>query len=133
MVFIFFCYLCIMKYIILLLFTFYSFAQESKISIGGGGTPNTIDPVTNCELRYYYFPNMQMYYDFKTATYIYMINGTIMESIEKPQCGYSHYNDYYVKITDYDGDDIINCLEKHKILYPYVSSKRPRMLKTKNI
>jgi hypothetical protein len=70
-----------------------------------------------------------MYYDFKTATYIYMTNGTIVESIDRPHLGYSVYNDYRVQITDYDDDDIINCLEKHKKLYPYVSSKRPRLIK----
>jgi hypothetical protein len=70
-----------------------------------------------------------MYYDFKTATYIYIVNGTIMESSEKPQYGYSVYNDYRVLIKDYDDSDIINCLEKHKKLYPYVSSKRPRLIK----
>lgn len=125
MIFIFFCYLCIMKYIILLLFTFCSFAQENKITLVDN---TTIDPNTNCELRYYYFPNLQMYYDFKTATYIYIVNGTIMESSEKPQYGYSVYNDYRVLIKDYDDNDIINYLEKHKKLYPYVSSKRPRTI-----
>jgi hypothetical protein len=52
-----------------------------------------------------------------------------MESSEKPQYGYSVYNDYRVLIKDYDDSDIINCLEKHKKLYPYVSSKRPRLIK----
>lgn len=125
MIFIFFYYLCIMKYIILLLFTFCSFAQESKTPL----VNNTIDPITNCEIRYQYFPNIQVYYDSKTATYIYVVNGEILESIDKPRLGYSVYNDYCVHITDYDGDDIINYLEIHKRLYPYVSSKKPRLIK----
>lgn len=105
-----------MKYIIFLLFTFYSFSQERVIL--------SLDPITNCELRYLYFPNMETYYDFKSETYLYIVNGEIMESSEKPKIGYSVYNLYYVEITDYDEDNIFDLLEKHKKLYPYTSSRK---------
>lgn len=103
-----------MKYIIFLLFVFNSFAQEKL----------EVDPITNCELRYLYFPNLQTYYDSKTKTYLYIVNDEIIESTEKPKIGYSVYNGYFVQIKDYDDDDIFNYLEKHKKLYPYVSSKK---------
>ncbi len=48
---------------------------------------------------------------------------------ERPKIGYSVYNGYHVQITDYDGDDIFNSLEKHKKLYPYVSSKSRKINK----
>jgi hypothetical protein len=104
------------KTLLLLLLTLYSFSQE-KVEL-------KLDPVTNCELRYFYFPNLQAYYDSKTETYLYILNGEIIESTEKPKIGYSVYNGYHVQITDYDGDDIFNCLEKHKKLHPYVSSRK---------
>jgi hypothetical protein len=103
------------KTLLLLLLTFYSFSQEKVIL--------PLDPITNCELRYLYFPNLQTYYDSKTETYLYIVNGEIIESNERPKIGYSVYNSYHVQITDYNGDDIFNCLEIHKKLYPYVSSK----------
>jgi hypothetical protein len=103
------------KILLLLLFTFYSFSQEGK--------REPLETITKCELRYLYFPNLQTYYDSKTKTYLYIVNGEIIESDERPKIGYSVYNGYHVQITDYDGDDIFNCLEKHKRLYPYVSSK----------
>lgn len=105
-----------MKYIIFLLFTFYSFSQEEKVML-------PLDLITKCELRYLYFPNLQTYYDFKTETYLYKVNGEIIKSTERPKIGYSVYNGYHVQITDYDGDDIFKLLEKHKRLYPYISSK----------
>lgn len=105
------------KILLLLLFlTFNLNAQEEVIL--------PLDPITNCELRYLYFPNLQAYYDSKTKTYLYIANGEIIESDEKPKIGYSVYNSYHVQITDYDDDDIFNCLEKHKKLYPYVSSRK---------
>lgn len=109
-----------MKYIIFLLFTIYSFSQE-EVKL-------PIDPITNCELRYYYYSNMEMYYDFKTKTYIYIKNGVITETKTKPVIGYSLYNNKFVRIRDYDDNDILNCLEKHKRLYPYVSSKKRNKL-----
>jgi hypothetical protein len=104
------------KILLLLLFTFYSFSQQE--------TKKPLVPIKNCELRYLYFPNLQTYYDFKTEKYLYKVNGKIIESDERPKIGYSVYNGYYVQITDYNGDDIFNFLEKHKRLYPYVSSKK---------
>jgi len=59
----------------------------------------------------------------------YKVNGEIIESDERPKIGYSVYNGYHVQITDYDGDDIFNSLEKHKKLYPYVSSKSRKINK----
>jgi hypothetical protein len=103
------------KTLLLLLLTFYSFSQEGK--------KEPFDSITNCESRYLYFPNLQTYYDSKTEKYLYKVNGEIIESDERPKIGYSVYNGYHVQITDYDGDDIFNFLEKHKKLYPYVSSK----------
>ena len=110
-----------MKYIILLLFTLYSFSQEE--------VKEPLDSIKNFEFRYLYFPNLQAYYDSKTKTYLYIVNGEIIESTEKPKMGYSVYNGYHVQITDYDGDDIFNSLEKHKKLYPYVSSKSRKINK----
>jgi hypothetical protein len=74
-------------------------------------------------LRYLYFPNLQTYYDSKTEKYLYIVNGEIIESTERPRIGYSVYNGHFVQIKDYDGDDIFNYLEEHKKLYPYISSK----------
>ena len=81
-----------MKYVIFLLFTLYSFSQEKVVL--------PLDPITNCELRYFYYPNMEMYYDSKTETYLYRVNCEIIESKDKPVIGYSLYNGYFVQITD---------------------------------
>jgi hypothetical protein len=66
---------------------------------------------------------MQTYYDFKKETYLYKVDDKIIESKVKPRIGYSVYNGYFIQITDYDGDYIFDLLEKHKKLYPYISSR----------
>lgn len=106
-----------MKYVIFLLLLTFNLNAQEEVKL-------PIDPITNCELRYFYYPNMEMYYDSKTETYLYRVNGEIIESKDKPVIGYSLYNGYFVQITDFDDDDIFNFLEKHKKLYTYVSSKK---------
>jgi hypothetical protein len=104
------------KILLLLLFLTFNLNAQGEVKL-------PLDPITNCELRYLYFPNLQVYFDSKTATYLYIVNGEIIESVEKPRIGYSVYNGHFVQIKDYDGDDIFNYLEEHKKLYPYISSK----------
>ncbi len=104
-----------MKYIIFLLLLTFNLNAQEEVKL-------PIDTITNKEFRYY--PNMEMYYDdFKTQTYLYKVNGEIIESTEKPKIGYSVFNGYFVIIEDYTDDCIFDLLKKHKRLYPYVSSK----------
>ena len=79
------------------------------------------DPVSNCELRYYYFPNLEAYFDTKTSNYILTVNGqwTTLKEIPSGYRGYSLYNRVCVMITDYDGDQPIQFLKAHKKKYPY--------------
>lgn len=109
-----------MKYIyyILLLFTISISAQEVKLPI---------EPISKKEFRYYYYPNMFMYFDFKNMEFIYRKNGEIIRTKEKPVIGYSIYNNYFVIIEEYTGDNILEYLEDHKKQYPYIlSNKRSR-------
>ena len=81
----------------------------------------TIDPQTNCELRYFYFPNMMVYYDMKDEIYLYQINNTWTTSGQLPlnYGGYSLFKKERVLITDYDGDNPQQFIKAHKELYPF--------------
>src|SRR6476469_4820275 len=69
-------------------------------------TPLT-DPKTLCDLRYYYFPNIEAFFDTKTSNYMYKQDGQWITAKEIPSGyrGYSIYNKASVFINDYDGDD----------------------------
>ena len=80
------------------------------------------------EVRYYYFPNMEAYYDAKVGMYLYVEDGEWIESevLEPKSRGYSLKNGAYVMIKDYLGDEPYAMLREHKRLYPADYSSRPK-------
>ncbi len=80
-----------------------------------------IDPETNCFLRYYYFPNLQSYFDLLKNEYIFKLNGEWQYAKELPQNygGYSLYKGSRTFITDYDGEEPFLYIDLHKKQYPY--------------
>lgn len=92
---------------------------------------NTVDVSSNYkfeEVRYYYYPNLQAYFDTKVALYLYKENGQWVESEELAPTvrGYSLKNGQYVMIKDYSGDEPYALLEQHKKQYPANYSSRPQ-------
>ena len=71
-------------------------------------------------IRYYYYPNLQAYFDTDTGTYLYIVNNQWTEGKEIPKGlrGYSLMNKQRVAITDYAGDEPYNVFTKHKEMYP---------------
>lgn len=78
------------------------------------------------DFRYYYYPNMQAYFDIENSMYIYKDKGIWNSATELPPYygGYSMYKNVKVKITDYIDDNPQQLVDKHKKLYPYVSKGR---------
>ena len=87
-----------------------------------------IDKKTNCYIRYYYYPNLQAYFDNLEMVYHYKENGEWKTAPELPQNygGCSLYNKARVIIDDYDGDRPYEYLSVHKKKYPYNSKGRFR-------
>lgn len=85
-----------------------------------------IDTKTNCYVRYYYYPNLEAYFDNLELIYYYKINGKWKSDEELPvnYGGYSMYNKLKVTITDYDGDEPYQLLPAHKKMYPYNAKGR---------
>ena len=85
-----------------------------------------IDAKTNCYVRYYYFPNIEAYFDNLEMVYYYKVKGQWETADELPTNygGYSLYNKVKVTITDYDGDEPYQLLSVHKKMYPYNSKGR---------
>lgn len=80
------------------------------------------------EVRYYYYPNLQAYFDTKVAMYLYVENGEWVESeaLDVKTRGYSLKNGQYVMIKDYVGDEPYTMISEHKKLYPANFSSRPQ-------
>jgi hypothetical protein len=102
--------------LLLLLVTNASFSQTNDpISKLG------VDAETNCYLRYYYFPNLQAYFDVLKKEYIFKVNGEWQYAAELPKDygGYSLYKMTRTFITDFDGEEPFQFLDSHKKMYPY--------------
>ena len=85
---------------------------------------------TNCQLRYYYYPNTEAYLDTQKMIYYYRENGEWQTAEELPTGyrGYSMYNKYSVYITDYDDDFITQFINIHKKKYPYITNEKSKQL-----
>lgn len=80
-----------------------------------------VDPVTQCSYRYFYYPNIEAYFDSKNNVYIFQEKGEWITADEIPSGyrGYSIYNKVNVVINDYDDDNPTQFLSAHKKKYPY--------------
>lgn len=76
--------------------------------------------------RYYFYPNLDAYFDRKTSEYIFKKEGQWVKELEIPQAyrGYSIYNNYKVEIADYKGETPYENLNENKKKYPYYSNDR---------
>ena len=86
------------------------------------------DPISNCEYRYFYFPNLEAYFDTKKSIYIYSEKGNWHSAEELPvgYRGYSVYNKVNVTIKDYDDDNVTQFVKIHKKKYPYINNAKSR-------
>jgi hypothetical protein len=90
--------------------------------------------VTNCQLRYYYFPNLEAYFDTQKSIYYFKENGKWVTADEIPEGyrGYSLYNKVNVFITDYDDENPCQFIEIHRKKYPYIANEKGKPLTYSN-
>ena len=84
-------------------------------------------PSSYVDVRYYYYPNMQAYFDTKSALYLINQNGvwTTSETIDFTSRGFCVRNGAYEMIKDYTGDDPQQFLAVHKLKFPANFSSKP--------
>lgn len=80
-------------------------------------------------VRYYYYPNLDAYFDTHKNLYIYEQQGQWVKSKEivSGYRGYSIYNGTRFEITDYNGDQPYTRLADHRKQFPkkYSSRRQP--------
>ncbi|RYG02693.1 MAG: hypothetical protein EOO07_32685 [Chitinophagaceae bacterium] len=72
-------------------------------------------------VRYFYYPNLQAYFDRETSTYLYSRNGKDwIESSNLPAGlrGYSMSNGKRVPLTNYAGDEPYELIAEHQKQFP---------------
>lgn len=118
----------LMSSIVLILFLIHS--SYSQKSIKKVESPPLIDPISNCQLRYYYYPNLEAYFDTQKNIYFYKENSEWVEGDEIPEGyrGYSLYNRVFVYINDYDDDIVTQFIDIHKKKFPYTKKGNIQIL-----
>ncbi|MCV2484721.1 hypothetical protein OD917_07285 [Flavobacterium sp. SH_e] len=95
----------------------YSNAQVSvNVNIGN---PPAWGPVGYTDVRYYYLPDLETYYDISTSNYVYLSNGRWIRTRSLPSAyrNYDLYSEYKVVLTDYRGDRPYDNFKNHKVKY----------------
>lgn len=83
------------------------------------GTPPPWGPVGYTEVRYYYLPDVQAYYDIHTSRFIYLYGGTWIHRTYLPSRyrGYDLYGGYKVVMKSYRGNSPYKYYNHHKVKY----------------
>lgn len=118
-----------MKNLIVLIVWAIAFSGSAQVD--KGDVILMTDPKTNCEYRYYYYPNLEAYYDQKKDQYHFKDNSgnwTTAKEIPSGYRGYGMYNKVNVLIDDFDDDNPTQLHAVYKKRYPYINTKRGRMV-----
>jgi hypothetical protein len=83
------------------------------------GSPPPWGPVGYTEVRYYYLPDVEAYYDVQTSMFIYYGGGAWVRRTYLPTRyrSYDLYSGYKVVMTDYRGDAPYNNFKEYKTRY----------------
>lgn len=83
------------------------------------GTPPMWGPVGYTEVRYYYLPDVESYYDIQAGMFICFVEGEWVHRASLPSKykGYDLYDGYKVVITDYHGNAPYSYFHDHKMKY----------------
>lgn len=108
------------KYFLIgIVFLSFSYTQ-AQVSVNVNiGTPPAWGPVGYTDVRYYYLPDLETYYDVSTSNYVYLNNGRWVRTRSLPSAyrNYDLYNEYKVVLNDYRGDRPYDNFKNHKVKY----------------
>lgn len=110
----------ILKLIVVGIVLFLSTTVKSQVSVNVNiGSPPMWGPVGYPDVRYYYLPDVEAYYDVQSSMFIYFGGGVWIRNAYLPghYRNYDLYNGYKVVITDYRGNEPYVHFHNHKIKY----------------
>lgn len=109
-----------LKLIIAGLMLFVTGTLQAQVTINvNNASPPLWGPVGYTEVRYYYLPDVEAYYDVQSAKFIYYGNGKWIHKSTLPSHyrNYDLYHGYKVVLTGYHGNDPYSHFKEHKVKY----------------
>ena len=109
-----------LKYIILGIGLIFASESQAQLSVNVNiGTPPLWGPSGYSDVRYYYLPDVEAYYDVNTSRFIYFSGNTWVHRryLPKQYRNYDLYNGYKVVMTDYRGNAPYTYYKQHKVKY----------------
>ncbi|MDQ6469763.1 hypothetical protein RB619_03830 [Flavobacterium sp. LHD-80] len=110
-----------MKKLVFALMLFTSVFAQAQVSVNVNiGTPPNWGPVGYDNSRYYYLPDIDVYYDVTQSVFISDNNGKWVRAKRLPERyrQYDLYSGYKVVLNDYRGDAPYAYHSKHRAEYP---------------
>ena len=95
-------------------------ALQAQVSVNVSiGSPPPWGPVGYSQVRYYYLPDVEAYYDVQSSMYIYYGGGAWVHRAYLPAQykNYDPYHGYKVVMTDYHGNTPYTHFKEHKMKY----------------
>ncbi|MCI9846064.1 hypothetical protein [Flavobacterium pectinovorum] len=118
-----------MKKLALAFVLFMSALAHSQVSVNVNiGTPPNWGPVGYDDSRYYYLPDIDIYYDVTESQYIYFNNGVWIRERRVPARyrNYDFYSGYKVVLRDYRGSKPYSYHSKHRVSYKPQKHRGPK-------
>lgn len=108
------------KLFIIALALFFSGAAKAQVSVNVNiGSPPMWGPAGYSEVRYYYLPDVEAYYDVHTSMFIYLGGGVWVHRAHLPSMysSYDLYGGYKVVMVDYHGNSPYHNHNHYKVKY----------------
>jgi hypothetical protein len=108
------------KLIVTGMLLFLAATVQSQVSVNVNiGSPPPWGPAGYTEVRYYYLPDVESYYDVQSSMFIYYTGGSWVHRKYLPRQyrSYDLYNGYKVVMTDYRGNTPYTHFTDHKTKY----------------
>jgi len=108
------------KLVVIGMMLFFSNGTKAQVSVNVNiGSPPMWGPVGYTEVRYYYLPDVEAYYDVHSSMFIYFGDGAWIHRAYLPTYyrNYDLYAGYKVVINDYRGNAPYTFFNTHKVKY----------------
>ena len=102
------------------MFFFFVNTTKAQVSVNINiGSPPAWGPAGYTEVRYYYLPDLEVYYDIESTVFIYYSDGVWIRRAYLPSRynNYDLYGGYKVVISDYRGNTPYVHFKHHKVKY----------------
>jgi len=109
-----------LKLLVIGMLLLFAGSVQAQISVRVNlGTPPQWGPVGYTDVRYYYLPDVEAYYDIPSSMFVYYNGYTWVRRSSLPTRyrNYDLYNGYKVPMSEYRGDRPYSNFRQHKMQY----------------